>query len=243
MRRFLVYLGIAVGTIVGIALILNLVMAIVIGGRQVAVPDVRGLAADRAAEVLEQAGLRWEIDGERYCVEFPESTVCDQDPVAGHVVKQGRTIMLTISKGAQFVHVPYCIGRPVRGAMIMLEKAGLTVGQVAHVFQLRGYPGEVISTEPQQGTRVLKGSRVNLLVNSGLPVARVILPDMRGELYLPIKMKLERLGLLVRESSLDEEFSPLRSRILMHEPVAGSIVSKGDTINLVISAETGSQGL
>ncbi len=237
MRRVLIYLAIAVGTTVGIALVLNLVMTIVIGGRQVAVPDVRGMLQDRATAVLEQAGLRYEIDGERYSVEFPESTICDQHPVAGHVVKQGRTILLTMSKGAQFVDVPYCIGRPIRGAMIMIERAGLVVGQIAYASQLKGYPGEVISAEPQPGTRALKGSRINLLVNAGLPVARVILPDLRGELYLSTKMKLERLGLLVRESSLDREFNPLRSRILMHEPVAGSIVSRGDTIDLVISAE------
>lgn len=243
MRRFLAYFAVAIGAIVGIALVLNLVMSIIVGGRQVAVPDVRGLSPQRAAELLSKAGLRYDIAHESFSVEFPESMICDQKPVPGHVVKQGRTIELTMSKGVQFQDVPFCIGRPFRGATIMLERAGFTIGAVARVSQLKGYPGEVITTEPPPGTKVLKGSRINLLVNAGMPQARLILPDLRGKPYLPTKMKLERLGLLVRQSSLDKNFNPLRSRILMHEPVAGSIVSRGDTIDLVISAEMESQNL
>ena len=49
-------------------------------------------------------------------------------------------------------------------------------------------------------------------------------------------MLIERLGLLVRESSMDEEFKPLRSRVVMHEPPAGFIVSQGDTISLITTA-------
>ena len=83
----------------------------------------------------------------------------------------------------------------------------------------------------------MKGSLINILVNDGPPRARVLLPDLRNKAYLTVKMKLERLGLFVRESSMDDDFNPLRSRVVLHEPPAGFIVSRGDSVNLIISAK------
>ena len=100
-----------------------------------------------------------------------------------------------------------------------------------------GYPEEVLSTEPPPGREVVKGTYVNILVNKGPREPRVLLPDLRGEVYLTVKMKLERLGLFVRETNLDDEFSPIRSRVVMQTPAPGFIVSRGDTVNLVVTLQ------
>ena len=99
-----------------------------------------------------------------------------------------------------------------------------------------GYPEEVLSTEPESGSRAVRGSLVNILVNDGAPNPRVILPDLRDHAYLPVKMRLERLGLFVKESNIDEEFNALRSRVVLQRPPAGFVVSEGDTVLLVISS-------
>jgi hypothetical protein len=39
----------------------------------------------------------------------------------------------------------------------------------------------------------------------------------------------------VQESSLDERFNPLRSTIVLHDPPVGHVVSRGDTVTLIIS--------
>jgi serine/threonine-protein kinase len=236
LKKILTYLLIGVITIVGVALVLNVVMMYVVGGHQVTVPDVRGLREPQALSILEESGLRLENEGDEFSIEYPESTVSLQHPLPGHVVKQGRKILVRISRGAEFRDVPYCLGKPLRTATIILERAGFVVDNVTRVASTKGYPDEVLSTEPLPGSEALRGSLVNVLVNDGLPQARVILPDLRDEPYLVVKMKLERLGLLVRESSMDEEFKPLRSRVVMHEPPAGFIVSQGDTVNLITTA-------
>jgi beta-lactam-binding protein with PASTA domain len=243
-KKILVYVLIGIGTVVGIALLLNVIMMFVVGGREVTVPDVRGLSLPDATAILGEQDLRIEVYGEEYNVEYPDSTVASQSPPAGRVVKQGRKILVTVSKGTEYQDVPYCIGKPVRTARIILERAGFTVGTVARVSQLRGYPDEVLSTEPLPGSRAVRGTLVGLLVNTGLPEARVILPDLTGLPFLATKMKLERLGLFVRESSMDDDFQPLRSRVVMHEPAAGFIVSRGDTVNLITaSSGSGRRGL
>jgi serine/threonine-protein kinase len=236
LRKVMTYVLIGIVTIVGIALGLNLVMTVLIGGRQVTVPEIRGLKAIDATALLEEHDLKLQVVGDEFNVEYPESTVSLQNPAAGHVVKQGRKIMVRLSKGAEFQEVPYCVGKPVRTARIVLEHNGFVVGTVTRVSTFKGYADEVLSTEPLPGTRIVRGGLVNVLVNDGPPRARVILPDLRDEGYLGVKMKLERLGLFVRESSTDEDFNPLRSRVVMHEPPAGFIVSRGDTVNLIITS-------
>jgi beta-lactam-binding protein with PASTA domain len=236
-KRILAYILIAIGTIIGIALLLNLVMPLVVGGRQVTVPDIRGLGEEDAAATLRQTGLKHEIGEDVFSVEYPESTVASQDPLPGAVVKQGRKVVLTMSLGGEFQGVPYCIGKPFRTARIMLERAGFIIGYVTRAPSLRGYPEEVLSTEPLPGTEVVRGSLVNILVNAGPRPARVLLPDLKDEPYLTVKMRLERLGLFVRQTSVDDDFVPVRSRVVMHDPPAGYIVSRGDTVTLIISSE------
>jgi beta-lactam-binding protein with PASTA domain len=223
LRKTLIYMAIGIGTIAGIALVLNLAMSVFVGGRQVTVPDLRGLDENAARSTLDQLGLRYELVDEHFSVEYPESTVADQNPLPGRIVKQGRKVLVTMSKGGEFYDVPYCIGKPLRTARILLERAGFMVGSVARVPLPRGYPEEVLSTEP-------------LPVNDGLPDPKVILPDLRDHAYLPVKMRLERLGLFVKETNIDEDFNALRARVVLHRPVAGFVVSRGDTVSLVISS-------
>jgi beta-lactam-binding protein with PASTA domain len=242
LRRVLIYLLIGVGTIAGIALILNLAMSFFVGGRQVTVPDIRGLEDREALAMLDRMGLRAEVVDEHFSIEYPESTVADQSPLPGSIVKQGRKVLVTMSKGGEFHDIPYCVGKPFRTAQIILERAGFVVGSVARIHFSRGYPEEVLACEPSPGSQAVHGSRVNILVSEGAPDPRVILPDLKARPYLPVKISLERLGLFIKESSIDEDFNALRARVVMHRPPAGYVVSRGDTVLLVISSRTAEEG-
>jgi serine/threonine-protein kinase len=234
-RKILIFLAVGAGTTVGVALLFHLFMTVLVGGRQITVPDVRGMREDAAARALGDHDLKYQIIGEEFSVDYPESTVSGQNPQPGQIVKQGRKIVVMMSKGGEFKDVPYCVGKPLRTARIILGKGGLLVGSVARVSLPGGYPEEVLSTEPLPGASVVRGSPVNILVNEGTKGPNLIIPDLRRQSYLGAKMKLERLGFFVQESSLDERFNPLRSRIVLHDPPVGHVVSRGDTVTLIIS--------
>ncbi len=241
-KKVIVFLAVGAGTIVGIALLFNLFMTVLVGGRQITVPDIRGLREDVAASALGDNSLKYQVIGDEFSVEYPESTVSSQNPQPGQVVKQGRKIVVMMSRGGEFKEVPYCVGKPLRTARIILGKTGLLVGNVTRVPSRGGYPEEVLSTEPLPGTGVVRGSPVNILVNEGSKGPNLIIPDLRRQSYLGAKMKLERLGLFVQESSLDERFNPLRSRIVLHDPPMGHVVSRGDTVTLIISVPGDDEG-
>ncbi len=235
MRTLLVYIGIAVAVTLGIALILNLVMTFAVGGRKVVVPDVQGRRIEDAEAILEKEGLRPRVAFASYTKDFPESTVFSQKPKPGTLVKKGRKVDLMMSKGPQFVYVPYCIGNSLRGATLIIERAGLSVGEISKVRQEGSYQGEIIATEPWPGSKILRGEKVNLLVSEGVPSPSFILPDLVGKPYPEVKQKAEEIGLLVRASTLDTKADPKKCRIVVHDPPAGNIVSPGDTLDLMIS--------
>ena len=52
-------------------------------GQQVQVPDVRNLPLEKAIDILDDAGLRWEIsDSTTFYENYPPGTIIDQDPKA-----------------------------------------------------------------------------------------------------------------------------------------------------------------
>ena len=235
-RRILTYAAIFAASIVGFALLLNFVMAIVVGGRQVDVPDVRGMTQKDAEQTLHHGGLKYARAGEGYDMEYPESTVFIQDPPAGRTVKQGRKVFVTVSEGPEFKEVPHTVGRSFRSATMFIEKAGFVVGNVASSSRPGTYPDEVISTDPAPGSQAVRGSVVNLLVSTGNPKTRYVLPDLEGKPYLAARVEIERRGMFVRESGEQRDLMSPSSLVVMQEPPAGFIVATGDTISLSVGS-------
>jgi len=236
LRRILTYVAIFAASILGIALLGNFVVAIVVGGKQVDVPDVRGMTQKEAEEKLRHGGLKYTRAGEGYDMEYPESTIFIQDPPPGRTVKQGRKVFVTISEGPEFKEVPYTVGKSLRSASMFLEKAGFIIGNVASASRSGTYADEVISTDPAPGSHAVRGSVVNLLVSTGNPKTRYVLPDLEGKPYLIARAEIERLGMFVRESGQQRDLMSPSSLIVTQEPPPGFIVASGDTISLTVGS-------
>lgn len=235
-RKVLTYLAIFAASLVGVALLINFVMAIIVGGRNVDVPDVRGLSQGAAAEALEEVGLKWGLVAGEYSLDYPESTVVIQEPPAGRTVKQGRKVFIALSEGPEFSEVPFCQGKSLRAAELFIERAGLTVGMVAETTSPGTHADEVLATDPPAGGGAVRGGAVNLLVSKGPPASRYLVPDLTGRSYVAARIQIERLGMVVRESGDEREFLRPGARIASQDPPPGFIVARGDTIALTASA-------
>jgi serine/threonine-protein kinase len=238
-RKLLTYLAVFAAAILGVALLINFVMAVLVGGRQVDVPDVRGLAEKDAVEALSKCGLKSESLGQEFSIDYPDSAVMIQDPPSGRTVKQGRKVFLTLSSGPELRDIPYCSGKSLRTAELFIERAGFSVGHVAWVTRSDTYTDEVLATNPPPGRSAVSGTVVNILASRGLPRTKYILPDLKGKCYFAVRIQLERAGLAVRQAGDQEDFGSLKSKVLMQEPPPGFIVARGDTITLSISSGPG----
>ena len=95
-------------------------------GQQVQVPDVRNLPLEKAIEILDDAGLRWEIsDSTTFYENYKPGTVIDQDPKAKSYIKKIRIIYLNVNAmHAPIIPIPKLVDLPGRQGAAMLKAMG-----------------------------------------------------------------------------------------------------------------------
>lgn len=125
------------------------------------IPEVRGLAAAQAAELLRAMGFEVEIRRE---ASGGRAGVRGTDPEAGTRLGLPSRVLLLVSEGAPIVQVPDLRGRHVDDVEFLLEEAGLRLGTVRYDPEAAEAPGRVISHTPTAGFDVRDGSLVSVLV-------------------------------------------------------------------------------
>ena len=95
-------------------------------GQQVQVPDVRNMPLEKAVEILEDAGLRWEIsDSTTFYENYKPGSVIDQDPKAKSYIKKIRIIYLSVNAmHAPIIPLPKLVELPGRQGMATLKAMG-----------------------------------------------------------------------------------------------------------------------
>jgi serine/threonine-protein kinase len=206
------------------------------GPAEVTVPGVVGKAVEDAQATLEKAGFTVtteEVDSDKEI-----GTVVRQAPQAGSMAGSGDTITLYVSKGITKVTVPDVTGSDVSAARSEITGAGLKVGSVSEDDGSSGQSaGTVVAQDPDGGASVAKGTSVNLVIaaEGGASV-----PDVTGSDQATARSKLESLGFNVTSSGA--ESTQPEGTVIDQEPSAGSSVSAGSTVTIIVAYPPASSG-
>ncbi|KRN75042.1 hypothetical protein IV73_GL000800 [Weissella kandleri] len=117
-------------------------------------------------------------------------------------------------------------GYTEKSAKNSLKEDGLKVGEVYHVSNKQISKGKVIKTDPREGTKVDKGSSVNLYVSTG--AKKVRFGDYTGEKYSKVEHQLEEKGFTVKEVQQNSTDVP-EGYIIEQDVDAETLVNPGDT--------------
>lgn len=136
--------------------------------------------------------------------------------------------------GAGTVAVPSVIGMSEEEASATIAAAGLTVGTVTTENSDEYELGLIMRQDPAAGTRVKKGTPVNIVVSAG--VAMVEVPNVVGMTEADAIAAIEGAQLEValpigREYSKDVP----EGVVISSEPTAGAQVPKGSQVAIVVS--------
>jgi beta-lactam-binding protein with PASTA domain len=141
-------------------------------GNEITVPNLAKMNAEQVDEKLDELDLDYQIiDTVDYNPNFPKLTVVQQEPTAGSKVKGGRTIYVKINASTfKMVAVPDLIEKTYRQAVPTLKAIGLQEGSIKYV----PYIGKDMVLEMwmngkkiKPGTRVLKSSKIDLVLGDG----------------------------------------------------------------------------
>lgn len=239
---------------VGLALGIVLVVAILFfyvylpastnHGNEVQVPDLTGKNIFETDKALTPLQLRYEVSDSSYSADLPPLTVLAQVPKAGHMVKENRKIYVTVNrKSPPTLPLPNLFGDGGAGSLenaeAVLKSAELIRGRVIYrrspnyhlVMELR-YNGRVILP----GTRVPKGSTIDLVVGDGAGPRDFVLNNFIGMTYENVLLRLGNLSLHLGDVQIpaDVDTTGIDIFVIKQLPEPGDSVSIGDPVNLWI---------
>ncbi len=153
-------------------------------GDNVKVPALARLSYEEAVKKLETQDLVAEIlDTSEFNSNYPRSSIIDQYPLAGSLVKQGRVIKLTINPDKpRKIEMPMMLEKTKRRAIYDLESKGFVVGELTYI----PYIGKDVVVDVKVKGRSVKerekfdkGTVVELVLGQGLGDTRITMPYLR----------------------------------------------------------------
>jgi beta-lactam-binding protein with PASTA domain len=238
-----------------VAVALALIVLLQLRPDDVEVPAVAGTEATAAAAALSNAKLVPQVR-KVFHAKVPDGTAVESDPAAGTQVKEGTTVVLTVSQGrgpSSTVPVPDVTGMMAASAEAALRNAELEpLREEAENENVLA--GKAVGTEPAADTMVEKGTTVVLTISTGPPgsgdtskpstspstetpqkTEKFALPDVVEMEASAAEQQLVQAGLEPQrgESVFDE--AVLEGHVVSTDPAAGTEVSEGDVVTLRIS--------
>ena len=162
----------------------------------------------------------------------PAGQVIDQNPVAGSEITPGTRVILFVSKGPAVEQIPSLENRPVLAAMNIISQLGWLASTSEEPSETIP-AGLVIRTEPPAQSKLSPGSRVEIIISSGLPVMTV--PSVTSLLEDSAVQILEQEGFQI---NLIEELLPSESvndgRVISQSPQPEIEAELGTIVTIVI---------
>lgn len=204
-------------------------------GESITVPDLVGMPLSELDEFVVDRDLRYEVSDSSYSPEYPPLTVLHQFPKAGSEVKEKRKIFISLNSTTPPTTVmPNLVDKTVQNADLILKSFELKRGRITtkpDAFRnvLEQYIGEDL-VEP--GTRIPKGSVINLVIGDGHGITQFEMPSLLG-------LPLEEAEVIIKGNSLNvgivfnqDDNTPVNYVIVKQSPLEGNFVRVGSEVDL-----------
>ena len=163
------------------------------------VPSITGQNIVAATKTLEAAGFDVVIQDSVFIDTLAKQAVVRQIPEAESIVKNGRTIYLTINRTvAPQVEMPNLAGFSVKSAEMYLISLGLRMGEISYrpdiarnavLEQLLG------DRSIAPGTKIPIGTVINFVLGSGEGMGDIEVPQLVGLTFEAGKMMLQTMNI------------------------------------------------
>ncbi len=209
-------------------------------GETVTVPDLTGMDMQQVEEFLGARELRFEVSDSSYTRQFQPLSVLKQYPKAGSLVKENRKIYLTINRlTPPTVPVPDLVDRSLVNAEVVLKSNELVRGRIyltpdpfLNLVKEMRYQGRSILA----GTRIPKGSIIDLVVTNGLGRSDFTMYNLIGTSYNEALFKIEGWNLHLGnvEIAAGTDTTGVATFVYKQRPERGDSVRIGDPVELWI---------
>ena len=211
-------------------------------GEGMPVPKLKGMSIEKAIELLEAEGLRYQINDSVYLIDKPPGIVVEQDPDPTTNVKANRTIYLIVTRDAPNIKFPDIAGKTYLEVRSILNNYQLKVGDTSYVSDVArdvvissSFGGNSIS----KGQQLPKGSKIDLILGDGLGASEVDIPNLLGLNLNEARLSLLGSSLMLGQVSFDGSVTDsISAKIIRQFPAISDTLNKvsiGTQIDVVLS--------
>ena len=233
-KKRAIIIGVAAAAILALFGILYVSGIIGGGGKEVTVPDVKGMSYSEAKEVLEAKGLKIEKADEPIASQkIEKGKIVSQTPSKNSKVKKGRTVRVILSAGNTELKVPDLKGLSYKEAL--LSEMGLQISKGDEVDSDSVTEGLIASQYPSAKTKVDKGDIITVNISRGKKDA--VIPKLVGTTFTSesdVSDILSKYGYKLGKVSYEESYET-PGTIIKQSPDAGTTAEKKTTVDIVIS--------
>jgi beta-lactam-binding protein with PASTA domain len=208
-------------------------MRIALRTREVQVPDFTNRTANEATAIAADFGLAMKIDeSRRPDPKIPAGRVLAQEPAAGSVARQQRTVRVWLSAGQRAATVPLLVGETERTAQLRLAQDGLTLSDLSEIRSHTFAQDVVVAQTPPAKTA---SEKVALLVNRGERGASYVMPDLIGVNGDRAAEILRNRGFRVAVVGSTPYPGVAAGVVIRQNPQSGFQIGPGEPISLEVS--------
>ena len=235
-KKRAIIIGVAAAAILALFGILYVSGIIGGGGKEVTVPDVKGMSYSEAKEVLEAKGLKIEKADEPIASQkIEKGKIVSQTPSKNSKVKKGRTVRVILSAGNTELKVPDLKGLSYKEAKTLLSEMGLQISKGDEVDSDSVAEGLIASQYPSAKTKVDKGDIITVNISKGKKDA--VIPKLVGTTFTSesdVSATLSKYGYKLGKVSYEESYET-PGTIIKQSPDAGTTAEKKTSVDIVIS--------
>jgi len=207
----------------------------------VEVPALIGLKPDEMDKTLREHKLRYSVSDSAYTDTLPPLSVLRQFPVAGATVKENRMVLISLNRiSPPTLPMPDLTDGSLVNAKAVLKSNELKLGRTFYepspfknlVREFR-YHGKPIAA----GTRLPKGSIIDLIVGDGFGPADFAIGNVMGDAYETALRKLSGWNLHLGRVEIMEgaDTTGAIPFVFKQFPLSGDSVRVGDPVDLWIA--------
>lgn len=203
--------------------------------KEVQIPDLTGKTPEEAESILSKNGILIEYADEEYSKEVEAGKIISQEPPykSNYNIKEGSTIKVVVSKGAELTTMPKVIGMKKDEAIAELKAYNLKA-EIVEEISKEVQEGYIIKQDVDPNETIDAGETVKIYVSIGTGLAQKIVPSVVGKQLEAAQKTLTDLNLKV-EVEYGEDTTKPNGQVLSQNVVSGTVVDEESTIVLTVN--------
>lgn len=236
-KRVLILAGAGVLFII-LMLVVGSLTGILGGGKTTEVPGVVGDMLSDAEAKMEDANLV--VDAKYVTSDQESGIVLEQSVKEGEKVSVGRTITLTVSKGAATIPMPDLMGATRKIAELTLTNKNIKYN-ITEQYDEEKPRNEVIFQSPEAGVDIALDTVAELVVSLGPEPISIIMPNFLGQTLDEANPVIEENNFVILTTTYGVSYDYAEGEICEQSIAPGTPTKTGAELSLTVSEGPGPQ--